>query len=235
MVISQNLRQIIFTNILRPATLSNMPGKKEVDAPDPQIYGFNPISHHYVKRSGPVWLRLVKAGMAEDPELVRNLQEKALARKKAGEEKAEAKAEASCRSGPSRGIAKPSEAKSSNPPGRDPSGRTAKALRAARKLVASNRSELDDLESDAVDEKLSKVMAKRLALADTTTDVPSSSDSDSEPEPVSRKPRRPRPSEQPGPMTSRIRLKSQPIPIPSSDRRAALKQTLSMPLDSDED
>ena len=197
MVISQNLRRIIFTNILRPDILCNMPGKKEVDAPDPQIYGFNPISHHYVKRSGPVWLRLVKAGMAEDPELVRNLQEKALACKKAGEKKVEAKAEASCRTGPSRGVAKPPEAKSLNPPGRDPSsekpsgllrGRTAKALRAARKLVASNRSELDNLESDAVHEKLSKVMAKRLALADTTTDVPSSSDSDSEPEPVLRRP-----------------------------------------------
>src|SRR4051794_22852028 len=111
-----------------------MPGKKEVDAPDPQIYGFNPISHHYVKRSGP--------GMAEDPELLRNLQEKALARKKASDEKKSA----ALKKAPSLAA---NAAKS-------------KALRAARKLVASNRSELADLESDAVDEKLSKVMAKRL-------------------------------------------------------------------------
>src|SRR5690242_16411500 len=42
--------------------------KKEVDAPDPQIYGFHPISHHYVKKAGPVWLRLVKSGIVQDAE-----------------------------------------------------------------------------------------------------------------------------------------------------------------------
>jgi hypothetical protein len=66
-------------------------------------------------------------------------------------------------------------------------------------------------------------MAKRLALADgTTTDAPSS---DSEEEPA-------KPS-------SRVRLKSQPIPIPiptaKPDRRAALRQSLSLPIDSEED
>src|SRR4051812_29895544 len=143
-----------------------MSGKKEVDAPDPKIYGFNPISHHYVKKSGPVWLRIVKAGVAEDPELIRGIQEKALARKKAAEENTEAKRAVTTKKAPSTATSAAAKAK---------------ALRAARKLVASNRSELDGLESDAVDEKLSKVMAKRLALADaTTTDAPSSSDSEAE-------------------------------------------------------
>ena len=62
-----------------------MASKPVVDAPDPNIYGFNPISHHYVKKSGAVWLRLVKAGMAEDPELIRGLQDNALAQKKVAE------------------------------------------------------------------------------------------------------------------------------------------------------
>ena len=62
-----------------------MATKSEIEAPDPRIYGFNPISHHFVKKSGAVWLRLVKAGMAEDPELIRGLQDKAIARKKVAE------------------------------------------------------------------------------------------------------------------------------------------------------
>ena len=225
-----------------------MATKPVIDAPDPRIYGFNPISHHYVKKSGAVWLRLVKAGMAEDPELIRGLQDKALARKKAVEEK-----------------------KTTPAPKKAPK---TKAVRVARKHVANNRSELDDLESDAVVEQIRKLKLTRAALADTTTDAPSSSDSESdEPGPVSRKlasrpgllrrassaqsetlgqthstsppaggldgspkPRKPRPSSLPGPLSDRIRLKSQPIPIPSAvDRRAALRQSLAAPLDSDED
>ena len=193
-----------------------MATKPVIDAPDPRIYGFNPISHHYVKKSGAVWLRLVKAGMAEDPELIRGLQDKALARKKAVEEK-----------------------KTTPAPKKAPKS---KVVRAVRKHVDNNRSELDDLESDAVVEQIRKLKLTRAALADTTTDAPSSSDSESdEPEPVSRKPRKPRPSSLPGPtgvssLSDRIRLKSQPIPITTAvDRRAALRQSLAAPLDSDED
>jgi hypothetical protein len=199
-----------------------MSGQKEVDAPDPKIYGFNPISHHYVKKSGPVWLRLAKAGIVQDPELLGGIQEKALVRKQAAEKKSAAKAEAK--------EAKELASKTAAVKKAPSAAAKTKALRAARKLVASNRSELDDLESDAVHEKLSKVMAKRLALGDaTTTDAPSS-DSDSDP------------VKQPAKPSSRIRLKSQPIPIPitkktgseASDRRAALRKTLSE-IYSDED
>ena len=226
-----------------------MSTKSEIEAPDPRIYVFNPISHHFVKKSGAVWLRLVKAGMAEDPELIRGLQDKALARKKVADLKTE-------------------EKKTSAPKKAAPK---TKAVRVARKHVESNRSELDDLESDAVVEQIRKLKLTRAALA---SDARSSSDSESdEPEPVSRKlasrpgllrrassaqsetlgqthstsppaggldgspkPRKPRPSSLPGPLSDRIRLKSQPIPIPSAvDRRAALRQSLAQPLDSDED
>ena len=197
-----------------------MATKSEIEAPDPRIYGFNPISHHFVKKSGAVWLRLVKAGMAEDPELIRGLQDKALARKKVADLKTEEK--------------KTSVTKKAAP--------KTKAVRVARKHVESNRSELDGLESDVVVEQIRKLKLTRAALVDTTTDAPSSSDSESdEPEPVSRKPRKPKHSSLPGPtgvssLSDRIRLKSQPIPIPSAiDRRAALRQTLAQPLDSDED
>src|SRR2546421_12512414 len=139
-----------------------MSGKREIEIPDPKIYGFNPISHHYVKKAGPVWLRLVKAGMVQDAELLQGIQEKAGARKKAAEEKAAAKAATAAAAQPTASKKPPSAAAK------------ARAVRAARKLVAENQSELDGLESDAVDDKLSKVMAKRLALAETTTDAPSS-------------------------------------------------------------
>ena len=129
-----------------------MPGKTELETHDPQVYGFNPISHHYVKRSGPVWLRLVKAGIASDPELLQSIQDKALARKKVTEEKTTARQSA----GPKPKTAAAAKSATAK----------AKAIRDARKLVAENQSELDGLESDVVDEKLSKVMAKRLALAD---------------------------------------------------------------------
>ena len=155
-----------------------MATKPVVDAPDPNVYGFNPISHHYVKKSGAVWLRLVKAGMAEDPELIRGIQDKALARKKVADLKTE-------------------EKKTSAPKKAAPK---TKAVRVARKYVESNRSELDGLESDVLVEQIRKLKLTRAALVDTTTDAPSSSDSESdEPEPVSRKPRKPKPSSLPGP------------------------------------
>src|SRR5689334_12360107 len=49
-------------------------------------HGFNKFSHHWVKRDGPVWLRLVKAGQASDPELEQKLQDRALERRKASDE-----------------------------------------------------------------------------------------------------------------------------------------------------
>ena len=189
---------------------------KQAEAPDPRVYGFNPISHHYVKKTGAVWLRLVKAGMAEDSELMQQIKDKALTRKKAGEEK---KA--------------PVVKKAPKP--RPKSASTVEHAKiacnfseAARKLVKNNRSELDDLESDAVVEQIRKLKLKRSTLADSTVDGSSESESsDEEPEPVSRKPRRP------STLTDRIRLKSQPIPIP--DRRAALRQSLDQPIESEDD
>ena len=145
--------------------------------------------------------------MAEDSELMQQIKDKALTRKKAGEEK---KA--------------PVVKKAPKP--RPKSASTVE--HAARKLVKNNRSELDDLESDAVVEQIRKLKLKRSTLADSTVDGSSESESsDEEPEPVSRKPRRP------STLTDRIRLKSQPIPIP--DRRAALRQSLEQPIDSEED
>ena len=187
---------------------------KQAEAPDPRIYGFNPISHHYVKKSGAVWLRLVKAGMAEDSELMQQIKDKALTRKKAASEEKKAPA--------ARKTPKPK-----------PDGKT-KAERAARKLVDSKRSELDGLESDAVVEQIRKLKLKRSTLA--SADSGASSESDSESEPVSRRP--PRPSAGSGPLADRIRLKSQPIPIPAratADRRAALRQSLEQAISSDED
>ena len=164
-------------------------------------HGFNKFSHHWVKRDGPVWLRLVKAGQASDPELEQKLQDKALARKNT--------------------PVKEKDPEVSTRPKRTP----AKAQRVARKVVDSHRSELDDLESDAADERLRKLLAKRLTLADTTTDVGSESSEDETPK------RATRPSAAKGPLASRIRLKSAPIPIP--DRRAALRKSLAEPVDSD--
>ena len=142
--------------------------------------------------------------MAEDSELMQQIKDKALTRKKASsEEKAPAAKKA-------------------------PKPKVKSVERAARKLVANNRSELDDLESDAVVEQIRKLKLKRSALAESSADSTESSEDD-EPEQVSRKLRRPSVT----PATDRIRLKTQPIPIP--DRRAALRQSLAQPIDSDEE
>ena len=179
--------------------------KSESQAPSADTHGFNPISHHWVRKDGPTWLRLVKCGAVKDPALEQTIAEKALARKKkAPEEK---------------------DPEVSTRPKRTP----AKAQRVARKVVDSHRSELDDLDSDVADERLRKLLAKRLTLADTTTDIGSESSEDEAPK------RATRPSAAcavaKGPLASRIRLKSAPIPIP--DRRAALRKSLAEPVDSD--
>ena len=173
----------------------------KLEAEDPRssaLWGFNPDTRRYVKKSGKVWERLVKSGRSQDPELLQKLQVKALARKKATLAPAEHKV-------------------APKPPSKS------RAKRAA-KIIDSHRSELDGLESDAADEHIRKLLAKRLSLAETASEAPSSSDSE-EPEPVSRRPRKPKTSTLP--LTSRIHLKSQPIPIPStssnSDRRATLR------------
>ena len=172
------------------------------------LWGFNPDTRRYVKKSGKVWERLVKSGRSQDPELLQKLQVKALARKKATLTPAEHKA-------------------APKPPSKS------RAKRAA-KIIDSHRSELDGLESDAADEHIRKLLAKRLSLAETASEAPSSSDSEEpEPEPVSRRPRKPKTSALP--LTSRIHLKSQPILIPSTsgsanaDRRAALRKSLAEP------
>ena len=186
---------------------------KQAEAPDPKIYGFNPISHHYVKKTGAVWLRLVKAGMAEDSELMQQIKDKALTRKKASSAK----------------IACNFSSEEKTPPAvkKAPKPKVKSVERAARKLVNSNRSELDDLESDAVVEQIRKLKLKRETL-ESAADFASSSSESEEPEPVSRKPHKSKSA-----LADRIRLKTQPIPIP--DRRAALRQSLDQPIDSDED
>ena len=210
---------------------------KQAEAPDPRVYGFNPISHHYVKKSGAVWLRLVKAGMAEDSELMQQIKDKALTRKKASSEEKKAPAVVLPDGGAAHGQFRSNQEVGSAPiglaprrgPGRQskvPKPKVKSVEHAARKLVANNRSELDDLESDAVVEQIRKLKLKRETIAEAATS--SASDSE-EPEPVSRRPRRPSSI----PITDRIRLKTQPIPIP--DRRAALRQSLEQPIASDED
>ena len=89
-------------------------------------HGFNKFSHHWVKRDGPVWLRLVKAGQASDSELEQKLQEKALARKNKPVKEKDPE------------ISRKPKAVTKRAPAKD--------QRVARKV---NRSELDDLESDA--------------------------------------------------------------------------------------
>ena len=163
---------------------------------DPQIWGFNPISHHHVKKTGQVWKRHVKAGLVQDSDLMLQLQTKADGRKK----------------------------KTAEPERKDPvvvkkavsKSRTMRAV----KLVARHQDELDDLESDAADEHIRKLLAKRLAVTESEA-----LSSDSEPEPTEVKPARGK-AKTPNAtrMTSRIRLKSQPIPIP--EPRTLRKQQL---------
>ena len=185
--------------------MSTAQTKSESQPPSADTHGFNPISHHWVRKDGPTWLRLVKCGAVKDPALEQTIAEKALAReKKVVEEK---------------------DPEVSSRPKRTP----AKAQRVARKVVDAHRSELDNLKSDAAGEHLRKLLARRLTLADTTTDIGSESSEDEAPK------RATRPSSAKGPLASRIRLKSAPIPIP--DRRAALRKSLAEPVDSatDED
>lgn len=172
--------------------------------PDPAVYGFNPISHHYVRKSGAVWLRLVKAGMVKDPELSEKLAQKAKTPRKIKPAlEVEPEPEAAPQEAP--------EAKAAPLKG----GR-GRALRVAKQIVAENQSELDDLESDAADEQLRKLLAKRLAI--TESELSSSDESEPAPRPQ-------RPSIKSGPLTGRIRLAPAAV-----DRRAALRQTLAKPL-----
>jgi hypothetical protein len=186
---------------------------------DPANYAINPASGQVVKKSGPTYFRLVKFGVVTDAEFEKGLQEKALARKKAATEKKAATLE------------EKKAAKQTKPA-------AAKARRVARKVVDAHRSELDDLESDAADERLRTLLANRLSLAaNTTTDAGSSESDDDKTPPASASKKKPAPRK----LTDRIRLKSQPIPIPSKrgellgDRRAALRQSLALPIDSEED
>jgi len=86
----------------------------------------------------------VKADLVKDPELLQSIQEKALARKQAAEEKAVAKAATAATA-----SKKPRSAAAK-----------ARAVRAARKLVAENQSELEWSRERCGDEKLSKVIGE---------------------------------------------------------------------------
>ena len=99
---------------------------------NPKDFAINPTTSQVIKKSGPTYARLVKCGVIKDAEFVQAIQEKALARKKAMSEKIEQKKAAAPKKAPPK----------------------AKAVRAARKHIESNRSELDGLESDAVVENL---------------------------------------------------------------------------------
>jgi len=128
--------------------------EKTPEAPSDKTHGFNPISHHWVKKTGPTWARLVKSGVVSDPELEEKFRLAAAARKKSADvDKSGTKPKAR-------------EPKESKEPSR-PSSRTA---RLARKVVDNHRSELDDLESDAVDEHLSELLKKGLAEYSSGTD-----------------------------------------------------------------
>ena len=89
------------------------------DPASSSLWGFNPDTRRYVKKSGKVWERLVKSGRSQDPELLQKLQVKALARKKATLAPAEHKV-------------------APKPPSKS------RAKRAA-KIINSHRSELDAL------------------------------------------------------------------------------------------
>ena len=137
----------------RRGSASVNPGRESDEDPaSSALWGFNPDTRRYVKKSGKVWERLVKSGRSQDPELLQKLQVKALARKKA--------------------TLAPTEHKATEKP---PSKSRAKR---AAKIIDSHRSELDGLESDAADEHIRKLLAKRLSLAETASEVPSSSDSE---------------------------------------------------------
>ena len=97
-------------------------------------HGFNKFSHHWVKRDGAVWLRLVKAGQASDPELEQKMKENAHARTT----KTDPEKELGNSRKPKTAIKRP----------------TVKTQRVAPKIVDANRSELDDLESDAAEEHI---------------------------------------------------------------------------------
>ena len=158
-------------------------------------HGFSKCSHHWVKREGAVWLRLVKAGQASDPELEQKMKENAHARTT----KTDPEKELGVSRKPKTAIKRP----------------TVKTQRVARKIVDANRSELDDLESDAAEEHI------RNLLDHTTTDAASTSESEEEV-----------PTRHTG-KSSRIRVKSAPIHIP--DRRAALQKSLAQADSEDED
>jgi hypothetical protein len=188
-------------------------------------HGFNKFSHHWVKRDGSVWLRLVKAGQASDPELEQKLQEKALARKKTGESTERLK-------DPRK---KPLELKT---PQRKPPVRATQERR-AREVVASHRSELDDLESDAAtarlrhllgdiesdtpEEQLRKRLDRRLTLADTT-EVDSDPESNPAPERGAKKSRA-----RPKALGGGLRLKAIPAPGQSASSAKARRPTSSKP------
>ena len=54
-----------------PANMPKIPGPVDVSA-DPR-WGWNPLSRRYLKRSGEVWRRLVKAGVVQDEEVAEQL------------------------------------------------------------------------------------------------------------------------------------------------------------------
>lgn len=139
----------------------------------------------------------MKSGTVSDPELEEKFRQAAIARKKkpAPDRTAEA----------AKPVMEESKARVACA-NRKP--RSERAI--ARRVVESHRSELDDLESDAVDSHLSELIKQGLAVYDSATD-------DSSPE---RKPR--------GAQSGRFRLKSLSLQpdkrVP--DRKAKLRAAL---------
>ena len=132
----------------------------------PPGYGYNPHTNHFVLKTGAVWKRLVKSGAVSDPELVAAMAAAAASRRKPITPK------------PPTPVKVPARARSKKPP-----------IALAREVVAENKSELDDLESDAATNFITQKLAIR-----TKRECLESSEESSEEEPpprlASRRPNR---------------------------------------------
>lgn len=138
----------------------------------PPGYGYNPHTNHYVLKTGAVWKRLVKSGAVSDPELVASMAAAAASRRKPIAPK------------PPAPVASKAPARAKKKP----------AIVLARKVVAENKSELDDLESDAATDFITQKLAirtKRECLESASEDVSEeSSEEEQPPRTASRRPNR---------------------------------------------
>jgi len=114
----------------------------------PPGYGYNPHTNHFVLKTGAVWKRLVKSGAVTDPELVAAMAAAAASRRKPIAPKPPA---------PKPPAPAPVASKATS----RALARKKPAIVLARKVVAENKSELDDLESDAATDFITQKLAIR--------------------------------------------------------------------------